>query len=429
MKKVDSTLRGPLAAEIEAALAASGRTRAVVAPAFPATGRTTVGGVQHLDGVPVHATRFAHDPVSPVLRVRSARVASRTPTCATPRRERRIWRRSCAPSTIRRRCCGSARRGWPRRSAPSTPGRAWTSRRRTGPAGACSSSSAAPTRPRASRSPASVLRRSRCRSTGATSSAQVIDALHCARACVLHPARRHGDPRAIAAALAETAARAARAHLGPRAHRRRHRRARRAPARRHRPARRGRARAGRRLRPPDRPAPVSHRHQGRRLRLPRRPPESNCGARRGREDPRMSAERVIAITMGDPTGIGPEIIAKVFADEGAPRSLVVGDVAMMRRAVAPARALARDQPGRRGRRRPLRARRDRRAARDGPARGPAVRRGRRARRRRRVPVPGAGGRARVGRRGPRRGHGAAEQGGACTSRGSSTPATPRSSPS
>ena len=67
MKKVDSTLRGPLAAEVEAALAASGRTRAIVAPAFPATGRTTVGGVQHLDGVPVHETRFAHDPVSPVL--------------------------------------------------------------------------------------------------------------------------------------------------------------------------------------------------------------------------------------------------------------------------------------------------------------------------------------------------------------------------
>jgi 4-hydroxythreonine-4-phosphate dehydrogenase len=46
----------------------------------------------------------------------------------------------------------------------------------------------------------------------------------------------------------------------------------------------------------------------------------------------MSAERVIAITMGDPTGIGPEIIAKVYA-EAAPRAIVVGDVAMLRRAV------------------------------------------------------------------------------------------------
>src|SRR4051794_12801076 len=66
MKKVDSTLRGPLAAEIGAALEASGRTVAVVAPAFPATGRTTVGGVQLVDGEPVHRTRFARDPVHPV---------------------------------------------------------------------------------------------------------------------------------------------------------------------------------------------------------------------------------------------------------------------------------------------------------------------------------------------------------------------------
>ena len=67
MKKLDSTLRGPLAAELAAALDASGRTAAVVAPAFPATGRTTVGGVQLVDGEPVHRTRFARDPVSPVL--------------------------------------------------------------------------------------------------------------------------------------------------------------------------------------------------------------------------------------------------------------------------------------------------------------------------------------------------------------------------
>src|SRR5215203_6386985 len=42
-KKLDSTLRGPIAAELAAALGASGRDRAVVAPAFPSAGRTTVG--------------------------------------------------------------------------------------------------------------------------------------------------------------------------------------------------------------------------------------------------------------------------------------------------------------------------------------------------------------------------------------------------
>jgi len=66
LKKVDSTLRGPVGEEIAAALEASGRERAVIAPAFPATGRTTVGGVQLVDGVPVQRTRFADDPVTPV---------------------------------------------------------------------------------------------------------------------------------------------------------------------------------------------------------------------------------------------------------------------------------------------------------------------------------------------------------------------------
>ncbi|HEX2104423.1 MAG TPA: four-carbon acid sugar kinase family protein [Solirubrobacteraceae bacterium] len=66
LKKVDSTLRGPVAAEIAAALAASARRAVIVAPAFPGTGRTTADGVQLVDGAPVHRTRFAADPVAPV---------------------------------------------------------------------------------------------------------------------------------------------------------------------------------------------------------------------------------------------------------------------------------------------------------------------------------------------------------------------------
>src|SRR5829696_1376949 len=65
-KKLDSTLRGPLAAEIAAALGATGRGTAVVAPAFPAAGRATVGGVQLVRGTPVHETEFADDPKAPV---------------------------------------------------------------------------------------------------------------------------------------------------------------------------------------------------------------------------------------------------------------------------------------------------------------------------------------------------------------------------
>jgi 4-hydroxythreonine-4-phosphate dehydrogenase len=42
----------------------------------------------------------------------------------------------------------------------------------------------------------------------------------------------------------------------------------------------------------------------------------------------------IAITMGDPCGIGPEIIAKYYADAGSlPASLVIGDEGIMERAV------------------------------------------------------------------------------------------------
>ncbi|WP_175980566.1 4-hydroxythreonine-4-phosphate dehydrogenase PdxA [Burkholderia sp. BCC1630] len=52
-KKIDSTLRGHVAAEI-AALADAGM--AIVAPAFPAAGRTTVGGRQYVFGEPVEQT-------------------------------------------------------------------------------------------------------------------------------------------------------------------------------------------------------------------------------------------------------------------------------------------------------------------------------------------------------------------------------------
>ena len=45
---------------------------------------------------------------------------------------------------------------------------------------------------------------------------------------------------------------------------------------------------------------------------------------------------VVAITMGDPSGVGPEIIAKSLADPAiheACRPLVLGDAAAMKRAL------------------------------------------------------------------------------------------------
>jgi D-threonate/D-erythronate kinase len=64
-KTVDSTLRGHVTAELEAAFAQSERSLVVFAPAFPAAGRTTVKGVQFVNGVPVSKTVYGRDPVHP----------------------------------------------------------------------------------------------------------------------------------------------------------------------------------------------------------------------------------------------------------------------------------------------------------------------------------------------------------------------------
>jgi D-threonate/D-erythronate kinase len=65
-KKLDSTLRGNVAAELAAALGGARRHRVILAPAFPAAGRTTVRGIQRVHGVPVNETEMANDPANPV---------------------------------------------------------------------------------------------------------------------------------------------------------------------------------------------------------------------------------------------------------------------------------------------------------------------------------------------------------------------------
>lgn len=65
IKKIDSTLRGNVVAETLAMLAASGRRNAIVAPAFPAQGRTMAAGVVHVNGEPLPRTAFARDALSP----------------------------------------------------------------------------------------------------------------------------------------------------------------------------------------------------------------------------------------------------------------------------------------------------------------------------------------------------------------------------
>jgi D-threonate/D-erythronate kinase len=65
-KKLDSTLRGNLGAEIDAVMDVMAFPIAVVAPAFPKIGRTTVNGTHFLNGVPIHQTEIARDPKCPV---------------------------------------------------------------------------------------------------------------------------------------------------------------------------------------------------------------------------------------------------------------------------------------------------------------------------------------------------------------------------
>lgn len=59
-KKIDSTLRGHLGAELAAVIQArrddAKRGVAVMAPAFPAAGRTTVRGLHYVHGLPLHET-------------------------------------------------------------------------------------------------------------------------------------------------------------------------------------------------------------------------------------------------------------------------------------------------------------------------------------------------------------------------------------
>jgi len=65
-KKMDSTLRGNIGAELDGVCDAFGKLIFLVAPAFPGNRRTTLGGQQLLDGVPLEHAGVARDSLSPV---------------------------------------------------------------------------------------------------------------------------------------------------------------------------------------------------------------------------------------------------------------------------------------------------------------------------------------------------------------------------
>lgn len=66
-KKIDSTLRGNIGPELDGILDALGLERALVAPAFPSAGRTTVDGCHRVNGVLLAESVFADDPLWPAV--------------------------------------------------------------------------------------------------------------------------------------------------------------------------------------------------------------------------------------------------------------------------------------------------------------------------------------------------------------------------
>lgn len=66
-KKTDSTLRGNLGSELAAMQDVCGAKQLWFAPAYPALGRTTRGGMHYVHGVPLAQTDFADDPFNPIV--------------------------------------------------------------------------------------------------------------------------------------------------------------------------------------------------------------------------------------------------------------------------------------------------------------------------------------------------------------------------
>lgn len=64
-KKIDSTFRGNVGSELDALMTAAGVQRLALVPAYPSAGRTTRGGVQYVNGTPLHRSAFARDPREP----------------------------------------------------------------------------------------------------------------------------------------------------------------------------------------------------------------------------------------------------------------------------------------------------------------------------------------------------------------------------
>lgn len=67
-KKTDSTLRGHIGAELEAAMSAGECSFAIFSPSYIKTGRTAEHGIMFLKGIPIAQTELANIPKSPITK-------------------------------------------------------------------------------------------------------------------------------------------------------------------------------------------------------------------------------------------------------------------------------------------------------------------------------------------------------------------------
>jgi uncharacterized protein YgbK (DUF1537 family) len=65
-KKMDSTMRGNIGAELDAMYDVCSPDFVIIAPGFPRNGRQVIDGYHYLNGVPLHQSEAANDPKTPV---------------------------------------------------------------------------------------------------------------------------------------------------------------------------------------------------------------------------------------------------------------------------------------------------------------------------------------------------------------------------
>jgi uncharacterized protein YgbK (DUF1537 family) len=78
-KKIDSTMRGNVAAELDALMSVARATTALVCPAFPAQGRTVLHGLLSVGGVLAHESPTGRDPHYPAATSDLVELLSRVP--------------------------------------------------------------------------------------------------------------------------------------------------------------------------------------------------------------------------------------------------------------------------------------------------------------------------------------------------------------